>query len=151
MLEKFFITCNAENHWTLDATRADDKIIFLRDEYEKFWRKILRGENFALARYADGEHNLMLGYKMNNIDGWTSPGQTALGAALRDSLTIDAPNYYYGNFQRDVLEYLGWRELQDVCRKLFAAGVRRRTYHKLAREGKNFRTAPRQETLFRKR
>ncbi len=96
MLEKFFITCNAENHWTLDATRADDKIIFLRDEYEKFWRKILRGENFALARYADGEHNLMLGYKMNNIDGWTSPGQTALGAALRDSLTIDAPNYYYG-------------------------------------------------------
>ena len=78
MLEKFFITCNAENHWTLDATHADDKIIFLRDEYEKFWRKILRGENFALTRYADGEHNLMLGYKMNNIDGWTSSGQTAL-------------------------------------------------------------------------
>ena len=44
MLEKFYITCEEENHWTLtDAARADDKIIFLKDEYEKFWQKILRG------------------------------------------------------------------------------------------------------------
>ena len=47
MLEKFYIACNEENHWTLDATRADDKIIFLKDEYEKFWRKIQRGEKFC--------------------------------------------------------------------------------------------------------
>lgn len=96
MLEKFFITCNVENHWTLtDATQADDKIIFLHDEYDKFWRKILRGENFALARFADGELGLILGHKMQGIDGWSTSGGgvTALGKALRDSLTIDAPNF----------------------------------------------------------
>lgn len=99
MLEKFFITCNVENHWTLtDATQADDKIIFLHDEYDKFWRKILRGENFALARFADGELGLILGNKMQGIDGWSTSGGgvTALGKALRDSLTIDAPNFFYG-------------------------------------------------------
>ena len=37
MLEKFYITCNSENHWTLtDAARAGDKVITLKDEYEKF-------------------------------------------------------------------------------------------------------------------
>lgn len=97
MLEKFFITCNEENRWTLtDSARADDKIIYLRDEYEKFWRKILRGENFALTRQADGEHSLMLGRNFKAQEGWTSSGVTALGEALRESLNIDAPNYYYG-------------------------------------------------------
>ena len=39
MLEKFYITCEQENHWTLtDSKRADDKIIYLRGEYEKFWK-----------------------------------------------------------------------------------------------------------------
>ena len=62
MLEKFYIACNAENHWTLtDRAHADDKIIFLKDEYDKFWQKILRGENFALPRYGDGERFLMIG------------------------------------------------------------------------------------------
>ena len=96
MLEKFFITCNAENHWTLDTARADDKIIYLRNEYEKFWRKILRGENFALTRQADGERSLMLGHAFKAQEGWMTSGQTALGEALLDSLTIDAPNYFYG-------------------------------------------------------
>ena len=75
MLEKFYITCEQENHWTLtDAARADDKIIFLKDEYEKFWQKILRGENFALLRSADGELGIMLGREMHGIDGWRSGG-----------------------------------------------------------------------------
>lgn len=97
MLEKFYITCEQENHWTLtDATQADDKIIFLKDEYEKFWQKILRGENFALTRQADGELALMLGQPFE-VDGWnTSEGITALGAALKETLKIDAPNFFYG-------------------------------------------------------
>ena len=74
MLEKFYIACNAENHWTLDATRADDKIIFLKDEYEKFWQKILRGENFALPRYGDGERALMLGRAFRAQEGWNVSG-----------------------------------------------------------------------------
>lgn len=75
MLEKFFITCNEENHWTLtDATRADNKIIFLRDEYDKFWQKVLRGENFALPRYGDGERALMLGRRFNTVDNWSTGG-----------------------------------------------------------------------------
>ena len=98
MLEKFYITCEQENHWTLtDAARADDKIIFLKDEYEKFWQKILRGENFALSRYGDGERALILGRKFKAQEGWnTSGGGTALGEALLESLNIDAPNFYYG-------------------------------------------------------
>lgn len=97
MLEKFYISCEQENHWTLDPARADDKIIFLKDEYEKFWQKILRGENFALSRAADGERALMLGQAINGCDGWKTPPQiTALGVALKDSLKIDAPNFYYG-------------------------------------------------------
>ncbi len=97
MLEKFYITCERENHWTLtDSARADDKIIFLRDEYKKFWNKILRGENFALSRCADGERGIMLGQKLKGIDGWEISGETALGAALKESLKIDAPNFYYG-------------------------------------------------------
>ncbi|MBR4904563.1 MAG: glycosyltransferase family 2 protein [Selenomonadaceae bacterium] len=98
MLEKFYITCEQENHWTLtDKTRADDKIIFLDNEYEKFWQKILRGENFALSRCADGELGLMLGREMHGCDGGnSSAGITVLGEALKKSLKIDAPNFYYG-------------------------------------------------------
>ena len=73
MLEKFYITCEQENHWTLtDAARADDKIIFLKDEYEKFWQKILRGENFALPRYGDGERALMTVQPVKAQEGWRS-------------------------------------------------------------------------------
>ena len=98
MLEKFYITCEQENHWTItDAARADDKIIFLKDEYEKFWQKILRGENFALPRYGDGERALMTGQPVKAQEGWRSGGGvTLLGEALRESLKIDAPNFYYG-------------------------------------------------------
>lgn len=74
MLEKFFITCEQENHWTLtDSKRADDKIIYLRGEYEKFWQKILRGENFALTRQADGEFALMTGRPFR-VDAWNVSG-----------------------------------------------------------------------------
>ena len=97
MLEKFYITCDAENQWTLDATRADDKIIFLKNEYEKFWRKIVRGDNFALSRSADGEYALMLGHKVKAQEGWAaSEGVTNLGKALLETLQIDDPNFYYG-------------------------------------------------------
>lgn len=98
MLEKFYIACTEENHWTLtDATRADDKIIFLRDEYKKFWQKILRGENFALTRQADGERALMTGREFC-VDGWNVSGGlvTPLGKALNETLKIDAPNFFYG-------------------------------------------------------
>ena len=90
---------NAENSWTLtDRARADDKIIFLKDEYEKFWQKILRGENFALSRSADGEFGLMLGKEMHGTDGRNASGGeiTSLGKAFLDSLKISAPNFYYG-------------------------------------------------------
>ena len=74
MLEKFFITCEQENHWTLtDSARADDKIISLKDEYEKFWQKILRGENFAFPRYGDGEFGIMLGKEMHGVDNRAAP------------------------------------------------------------------------------
>lgn len=99
MLEKFYIACNAENHWELtDRARADDKIIYLKDEYEKFWQKVLRGENFALPRYGDGERALMIGRAVKAQEGWNDSGGgvTPLGEALNDSLKITSPNFYYG-------------------------------------------------------
>ena len=43
MLEKFYIACTEENHWTLtDATRADDKII--ADRKKRYEEKKLRRE-----------------------------------------------------------------------------------------------------------
>ncbi|MBR5913179.1 MAG: glycosyltransferase family 2 protein [Selenomonadaceae bacterium] len=97
MEENFFIHCPNENHWRInDANRADEKIISLKDEYKKYWQKIIAGENFALVRYADGERLLMFGTKIKSQEGWHAPEcVTRLGADLRKSLGLAAPNFVY--------------------------------------------------------
>lgn len=95
--EKFYIVCNKENIWTLTDADHNDQTISLRDEYRKYWQKIVNGENFALVRYADGERALILGLEIHAIDGWSAGrGVTALGAALRDSLNIVDERFVYG-------------------------------------------------------
>ena len=98
MLEKFYISCGRENHWALTDTTRAKRIIYLKDEYEKFWQKIKRHENFALPRYGDGERALMVGREVKAQEGWSASGEgvTPLGKALNESIKIDAPNFYYG-------------------------------------------------------
>ncbi len=69
----------------------------MRGEFEKYWSKIERGENFALARYADGERALMTGMAIKAVDGWESGNEiSSLGKALSDSLGFIHKNFVYG-------------------------------------------------------
>ena len=98
MKDNFFISCKSENHWQLDETyRNDEKIISLKDEYKKYWKKIVNGENFALVRYADGERALMTGKKIIGRDFWQAEqGLTVLGRDLKNSLGVVDKNFVYG-------------------------------------------------------
>lgn len=75
----------------------NDKILTLNEEYKKYWKKIERGENFALVRYADGELALMLGREVHAQEGgWgAGNGQTELGKALYESLGFAHKNFVY--------------------------------------------------------
>lgn len=73
------------------------KVIWLDNEFEKIWNKVIRGENFAFARYGDGERALMMGWSFTALEGWQSPCYvTNLGKALLDSLCIEDKQFYYG-------------------------------------------------------
>jgi hypothetical protein len=71
-------------------------------DFVKFTEKIKNGDNFAYARYADGEVLLMKGNEVGQntqafkIDNWSSPNKlTSVGNELIDSLMHTEPNYYY--------------------------------------------------------
>lgn len=71
--------------------------LYLDKEFDKYWKKIENNENFALARYADGEYAIMSGKKIKGIDGWTSTDYVSkLGQDSINSLSMDAPDYIYG-------------------------------------------------------
>ena len=62
-------------------------------DFIKFTEKIKNGENFAYARYADGEVLLMKGNEVGQntqafkIDNWSSPNKlTSVGNELIESL-----------------------------------------------------------------
>ena len=97
MAEKFFITCKQENSWSItDAGRHHENILSMKDEYKKYWQKIVDGENFALVRYGDGERSLMIGKAVKAQEGWQAgQGLTLLGADLKKSLGLAAPNFIY--------------------------------------------------------
>ena len=97
MVEKFFITCKHENSWNItDEGRHHENILSMKDEYKKYWQKIVSGENFAFARYADGERRLMFGDKIKSQEGWHAPeGITKLGEDLEKSLGLIASNFVY--------------------------------------------------------
>jgi hypothetical protein len=73
-----------------------------KSDFIRFTEKIKNGENFAYARYADGEVLLMKGNEVSQntqafkIDNWSSPNKlTSVGNELIESLTHTEPNYYY--------------------------------------------------------
>lgn len=71
--------------------------IYLDQEFDKFWKKIKNGENFAFMRHADGERSIMLGEAVAAQEGnWKSPNYVSkLGKDIYASLMIDEPNAYY--------------------------------------------------------
>lgn len=71
--------------------------VLLSEEYQKFWTKIEKGDNFTLMRMADGEHMLMNGRKIHSQEHWVAPNHiTELGKALLSTLDMNFDNVYYG-------------------------------------------------------
>jgi glycosyltransferase involved in cell wall biosynthesis len=69
--------------------------IFLDEEFDKFWTKIERGENFALMRNGDGERAIMSGRQVTAQEGWTSPDHLSkLGQDLIKTLEITDDNVF---------------------------------------------------------
>lgn len=71
-------------------------------DFFKFTNMIINKENFAYARYADGEVLLMKGMEVglntqaHQIDNWSAPNKlTKVGIELLNSLKHTEPNYYY--------------------------------------------------------
>ena len=71
--------------------------IFLNDEFDKFWRKIENGENFALIRHADGERMIAVNSPIKAQEGgWSSPGYaTKLGEDIVRTFDICEENFFY--------------------------------------------------------
>jgi hypothetical protein len=71
-------------------------------DFDYFWNLIETNQNFAFARYADGEVMLMSGNMVDehtqagSVDKWTSPGgDSKVGTELLDTLNHTESNYYY--------------------------------------------------------
>lgn len=72
-------------------------ILKLDKEFDRIWKKFENNENFALARYADGEYAIMSGRKIQGVDGWTSTDYVSkLGKDCLSSMSIKDDNYIYG-------------------------------------------------------
>jgi hypothetical protein len=85
------------------------------DEFAKFCYKLSSGENFALARFADGERFFIEGKRVTGLDGWTSPDSISkLGQALRDALTVSSESGCYIGISDDT---------NDTSSKLFYANL----------------------------
>jgi len=70
--------------------------------FDFFTKLILSNQNFAYARYADGEVALMkgrsvgLGSQAFHVDKWSSPNKlTKVGSELLETLNHSESNYYY--------------------------------------------------------
>ena len=101
-MKNFSVFCRQENSWSVTPppesfSGKNDKLLTLNAEYKKYWKKIERGENFALARYADGERALMTGTAVKAVDGWEAGNEvSSLGKALSESLGFANKNFVYG-------------------------------------------------------
>ncbi len=97
MQNEFPIVCRQENQWLwINPDFKNDNVLRLETEFEKYWRKIERGENFALARYGDGERLLMTGSRVKAQEGWHAGNKlTLLGKDLKETLSISNPNFIY--------------------------------------------------------
>lgn len=71
--------------------------VYLEKEFDKFFKKINDGENFAFMRNADGERAIMMGKSVAAQEGnWVSPDYVSkLGQDILKSLDITDSRAYY--------------------------------------------------------
>lgn len=70
--------------------------IYLKNEFDKYWQKIERGENFTLFRSGDGERAIMTGRSVTAQEGWVSPEYVSkLGVDLYASHMLEDENVHY--------------------------------------------------------
>lgn len=75
----------------------DCSIKFLNDEFDFFWNKIEKKENFALLRYGDGERHLMTGKNIKAQEGWSSTNEmTKLGNAINQAYQLVDDRVWHG-------------------------------------------------------
>jgi Glycosyl transferase family 2 len=70
--------------------------MFLSSEFDRIWKKIESGVNFAFLRYGDGERAIMTGKVIKAQEGWSSPNYISkLGKDLIKSLELNDKRVYY--------------------------------------------------------
>ena len=90
-LYNFYITSKIFNPYI-----RGHKLKRLNRALDFFIDKILRGENFALVRNADGEYAIMNGKSVIAQEKWVSPPYiSALGHSIYDSLDVVDTRYHY--------------------------------------------------------
>lgn len=71
--------------------------IYLKDQYDIFFKRLISNDNFMLLRYGDGERAIMTGKSVKAQEGWSSPDCiTPLGKELLKTLSLTEENVYYG-------------------------------------------------------
>lgn len=68
----------------------------MKNHLEKILEKIESGTYFGLIRPSDGEHTILKGTTLTNVDGWTFNGGSILQEHLMDAIQIVNPNLYIG-------------------------------------------------------
>ncbi len=71
--------------------------LYLNLEFDKFWQKIEKGENFVFLRYGDGERAIMTGKSVKAQEGWLSPDYVGdLGNDLLKTINLNDNKIIYG-------------------------------------------------------
>lgn len=98
----FFITPKAEcddmyHMADVSSHYHDDRYLFMHSEFQKFWDKIERQENFALLRWGDGERAILTKEGVKAQEGWSVPqGEDGFGDALSKALAMTDEKVYHG-------------------------------------------------------
>jgi len=68
----------------------------MKDHLEQILEKIESGTYFGLIRPSDGEHTILKGIQLTNVDGWTFNEGSVLQEHLLDAIQTVNPNLYIG-------------------------------------------------------
>ena len=68
----------------------------MKEHLEQILEKIESGTYFGLIRPSDGEHTILKGTKLTNVDGWTFNQGSILQEHLLDAIQTVNPNLYIG-------------------------------------------------------
>ncbi len=97
---EYYISMNElEKTWSdiVPEAAGNRDTLRLDKEYERFMGMIKKGDHFAFVRNGDDERSLIMGHEVHAQENWHAPNHvTALGEAIRSSISYKDDNYYYG-------------------------------------------------------